>query len=128
MNYYIAKTLTSDFATALQRTLDALKREGFGVISDIDLKKTLWDKLHLEFRDYRILGACNPALAHEALRLEDKLGTLLPCNVIVQDMEDGNIEIAAVDPLALLQMTGNQHLRQLAEQVQAKMIKVIDEL
>lgn len=96
MDYYSAKTLSSSFDEAVDRTTAALKAEGFGIITDIDLKKTFKQKLDIEFRQYRILGACNPHLALEALKLEDKVGTMLPCNVIVQELVAGQVEVAAI--------------------------------
>lgn len=128
MSYYFAKTLTVGFDEAVQRTTEALKREGFGIITEIDIKDTFKKKLNADFRDYRILGACNPALAHEALEIEDKVGTMLPCNVVVQDCGGGRTEVAAIDPVASMQAIDNPHLRSAAEQVQAKLRKVIDSL
>lgn len=128
MNYYFAKTLTVGFDEAVHRTVEALKAEGFGIITEIDLKETLKKKINVDFRSYRILGACNPTLAHEALQLEDKVGTMLPCNVIVQDIGDGKTEIAAIDPVASMQAIDNAKLKDAAKQVQAKMRKVIESL
>lgn len=103
MSYYLAKTLSTSFDDALTRTTEALKAEGFGVITQIDIRETLKRKVNADFRPYTILGACNPALALEALKLEDKVGTMLPCNVIVQELRLGEVEIAAVDPVASMQ-------------------------
>ncbi len=128
MSYYFAKTLPVGFDEAVQRTVDALKKEGFGIITEIDVKETFRKKLGIEFRNYRILGACNPALAHEALQLEDKVGTMLPCNVVVQEIESGKTEVAAIDPVASMQAIDNPRLKQAAEQVQAKLRKVVDSL
>ncbi|MCB1380696.1 MAG: DUF302 domain-containing protein [Alphaproteobacteria bacterium] len=128
MRYYFSKTLPVAFDEAAQRTIDALKAEGFGIITEIDVKETFKKKLGLDFRNYRILGACNPALAHEALKLEDKVGTMLPCNVIVQDVGNGQTEIAAIDPVASMQAIGNIELKRAAEQVRAKLKRVIDRL
>ena len=97
MSYYFAKTLETDFNDAVQRATEGLKQEGFGIITEIDVRSTFKNKIGVDFRDYRILGACNPQLAHEALRIEDKVGTMLPCNVVVQDLGAGKIEIAAID-------------------------------
>jgi uncharacterized protein (DUF302 family) len=96
MSYYFSRTLALGFEDAIRRTVEALKREGFGVITEIDVKETLKNKINVDFRNYRILGACNPALAHEALQIEDKVGTMLPCNVVVQSIGDGNTEVAAI--------------------------------
>lgn len=112
----------------MERTIETLKSEGFGVITEIDVKKTFQAKLGVEFRPYRILGACNPQLAHEALLLEDKVGTMLPCNVIVQDVGGGRSEVAAIDPVASMQAIDNRALKTAAEQVRAKLKRVIDQL
>ena len=100
MSYYMAKTIPLEFEAAIARTEEALKEEGFGVISRIDIQDALKTKIGADFRPYTILGACNPKLAHEALQLEDKVGTMLPCNVVVQQKASGETEVAAVDPVA----------------------------
>jgi uncharacterized protein (DUF302 family) len=97
MSYYLGKVLPLGFDEAVRRVTEALKREGFGIITEIDVKATLKSKINVEFRPYRILGACNPALAYEALQLEDKVGTMLPCNVVVQELAPGRVDVAAVD-------------------------------
>ena len=128
MSYYFAKTLAVGFDDAIRRTTEALKQEGFGIITEIDVKDTFKKKINVDFRNYRILGACNPTLAHEALQLEDKVGTMLPCNVVVQDVGDGKIEVAAIDPVASMQAIDNSRLKQAAERVQGKLKKVIANL
>jgi uncharacterized protein (DUF302 family) len=128
MSYYFAKTLPVGFDEALQRTRDMLQQEGFGVITEIDVKSTFKAKLGIEFRNYRILGACNPALALLALQIEDKVGTMLPCNVVVQDIGEGRTEVAAVDPVASMQAISNPSLRMAAAEVQAKLRKVLQTL
>jgi uncharacterized protein (DUF302 family) len=128
MSYYFAKTLTVGFDEAVYRTTEALKHEGFGIITDIDIKDTLKKKINVDFRSYRILGACNPTLAHEALQIEDKVGTMLPCNLVVQDIGGGRTEVAAIDPVASMQAIDNPRLKSAAEQVQAKLKKIIDSL
>lgn len=128
MSYYFGKTLTLDFEDAVRRTIEALKTEGFGIITDIDVKDTLKKKINVDFRNYRILGACNPTLAYEALQLDDKVGTMLPCNVVVQDLGGGNVEIAAIDPVASMQAIENPELKDAAGKVQAKLRKVIENL
>jgi uncharacterized protein (DUF302 family) len=128
MKYYINKTINTDFETAIVRVTEALKKEGFGVISDIDIQEKLKDKLNVDFRKYRILGACNPPIAFQALSNEDKIGTMLPCNVIVQEIGDHTIEVAAVDPIASMQAIENEKLGPIASQVKASLERVIDSL
>ncbi|ABS68127.1 uncharacterized protein (DUF302 family) [Hephaestia caeni] len=128
MSYYLAKTLSTSFDDALTRTTEALKAEGFGVITQIDIRETLKRKVNADFRPYTILGACNPALALEALKLEDKVGTMLPCNVIVQELRLGEVEIAAVDPVASMQAIQNRELADKAQTVRGKLEKVIQSL
>jgi uncharacterized protein (DUF302 family) len=128
MSYYFAKTLDVPFDTAIARTLAALKERGFGLVSEIDVKETLKQKIGVEFRPYRILGACNPKLAHRALTLEDKVGTMLPCNVIVQELEPGKSEVAAIDPVASMQAIDNPRLKELAEQVRQELQAVVQAL
>jgi uncharacterized protein (DUF302 family) len=125
MSYYFSKTLTTGFDQAVQRTMDALKQQGFGIITEIDVQDTFRKKLDIEFRKYRILGACNPTLAHEALRLEDKIGTMLPCNVVVQDLGGGKVEIAAIDPVASMQAVRNPALKEAALEVQRRLQQVV---
>lgn len=128
MPYYFSRTLPLPFDEAVRRTTEALEREGFGIITEIDVKRTLKAKIGVDFRNYRILGACNPKLAYEALELEDKIGTMLPCNVVVQDVGKGKTEIAAIDPVASMQAVDNILLKQAAEQVQGLLKKVIASL
>jgi uncharacterized protein (DUF302 family) len=128
MSYYFSKILAANFDDSVQRTIDALKEEGFGIITEIDVKETFAKKLGIEFRDYRILGACNPALAHEALSIEDKVGTMLPCNVVVQETEDGLTEVAAIDPVASMQAIDNPRLKDAARLVRDKLKMVIERL
>jgi uncharacterized protein (DUF302 family) len=128
MAYYFSKTLPVDFAEGVRRATEALKLEGFGIITEIDVKETFQKKLGLAFRNYRILGACNPALAHEALALEDKVGTMLPCNVVVQETPGGAIEIAAIDPVASMAAIDNPRLKQAAEGVREKLQRAIASL
>lgn len=128
MAYYFAKALPVGTDAAVERVAQALKAEGFGVLTQIDVKATLKEKLGVDFRDYRILGACNPALAHEALMLEDKVGTMLPCNVVVQALGPERTEVAAIDPVASMQAIDNPQLRAAAEHVQTKLRRVIDAL
>jgi uncharacterized protein (DUF302 family) len=125
MSYYFGKTLPIAFDEALARTIDSLKNEGFGVLTDIDVRETLKRKLGVEFPNYRILGACNPALAYEALNLENKVGTMLPCNVVVRDDGNGQTEVAAIDPVASMQAIDNPALKRAAEQVRAKLERAV---
>ena len=110
MSYHFSKTLDMPFDEAISATTESLKRHGFGVLTEIDVKETLKKKLGVDFRPYRILGACNPKMAYQALQAEDKIGTMLPCNVIVQQHEDGRIEVSAVDPVASMQAIQNPAL------------------
>ncbi len=125
MSYYIAKTVSMPFDAAVAEVTERLKEQQFGVLSDIDVQATLKAKIGVEFPKYRILGACNPRLAHEALRMEARLGVLLPCNVIVREAGDGTVEIAGVDPVASLERTGNEALRATAEQVRERLSAAI---
>ncbi len=125
MKYYIAKTVIGDFHSVVVRVIEALKAEGFGVLTDIDVKVTMKKKLDLDFREYRILGACNPPLAHQALTADDKIGTMLPCNVVVQDLGNGKIEVAAIDPAISMAQVGNSALKKIAESVTGKLERVI---
>ena len=128
MNYYFSKILPVSFDEAVRRATDTLKTEGFGIITEIDVKQTLKAKLGVDFRNYRILGACNPRLAYEALKLEDKIGTMLPCNVVIQEIDNARTEIAAIDPVASMQAIDNPRLKLAAERVQALLRHVIDAL
>ena len=110
MNYYFSKKVEGTFDEIYDRTLASLKTEGFGVLTEIDVQATLKKKLDVEFRKYKILGACNPPFAYKALQAEDKIGTMLPCNVIIQEAGDGEIEVAAIDPLASMQAVKNESL------------------
>ena len=128
MSYYFAKTLPVGFDEVLQRTRDALQKEGFGVITEIDVKRTFKEKLGIEFRNYRILGACNPSLALLALQIDDKVGTMLPCNVVVQDAGEGRTEVAAIDPVASMQAIDNLDLKEAAAELRGKLRNVIQNL
>lgn len=128
MRYYFARTFDWKFNEAIDKVTAALKQEGFGILTEIDVKATLKKKLDVDFRNYRILGACNPPFAHQALQADDKIGTMLPCNVIVQDTSDGKVEIAAVDPVASMQAVDNPDLNKVAEEIRSKLRKVVDGL
>ena len=126
MTYYFSRLLPAGHAEAVARTTDALAREGFGIITQIDVKQTLKNKIGVDFRNYLILGACNPKLAHEALGLEDKIGTMLPCNVVVQDAADGKTEVAAIDPVASMAAVDNPRLKEAAATVREKLKKALE--
>ncbi len=128
MSYYFSTTLDTSFDDAIARTTEALKAEGFGVLTEIDLKKTLKSKIDVDFRPYTILGACNPGFAYKALQAEDKIGTMLPCNVIVQEVAPGKVEIAAVDPVASMSAVDNADLGDVAGPVRDKLQAVIASL
>ncbi len=117
-----------DFEKAVTRVIEELKNEGFGILTEIDVKETLKRKLNVEFPNYTILGACNPPFAYRALVAEPKIGTMLPCNVIVQELDNGKIEVSAVDPLASMQAIPNKVLQGIAEEIQVKLKKVIGQL
>jgi uncharacterized protein (DUF302 family) len=125
MSYYFNKTVDMEFEEAVSRITDALKEEGFGILTEIDVKSTLKKKLDVDFRNYRILGACNPPFAHKALQAEDKIGTMLPCNVIVQEMADGRVEIAAVNPVSSMKAIDNPALQEIAETIAQKLRKIV---
>ena len=125
MSYHFSKTVSDDFDNAVERTIDILQDHGFGVLTSIDVQATLKAKIGADFRPYVILGACNPGFAHKALLAEDKIGTMLPCNVIVQDAGDGKVEISAVDPMASMQAVENPALGEIANEVQGLLKKVI---
>jgi uncharacterized protein (DUF302 family) len=125
MAYYFNRSIAAPFGEVVQRATEALKKEGFGIITEIDVTETLRKKIGVEFRNYRILGACNPRYAHEALGVEDKIGTMLPCNVIVQETVPGTVEVAAIDPVASMAAVDNPKLKALAGQVGDQLRKVV---
>jgi uncharacterized protein (DUF302 family) len=128
MAYYFNKIIDSSFEEAITKVTEALKAQGFGVLTEIDVKSTMKQKLDVDFRNYRILGACNPPFAYKALSVEDKIGTMLPCNVIVQELSDGKIEIAAIDPIASMSAVQNPALSDIAFEVQDRLKKVVESL
>ena len=128
MNYYFNKDVDYSFDTAIEKVSDALGKEGFGILTQIDVKETLKKKLDVDFYRYQILGACNPAFAYKALQTEDKIGTMLPCNIIVQEKGEGKVEVSAVDPLASMQAIENPDLKVIAEEVRDKLKLVIESL
>jgi uncharacterized protein (DUF302 family) len=128
MSYYFSKTFSVSFDEAVARTIESLRKEGFGVLTDIDVQATLKNKLNIDFPPYRILGACHPPYAYEALKKEAKIGTMLPCNVIVRELGGGEVEVAAIDPVASMQAVENESLRGLAQTVQQKLRNVVQNL
>jgi uncharacterized protein (DUF302 family) len=128
MNYYFSTTLTLDFEKAIEATTAALKEEGFGVLTEIDIAQTMKKKLDVDLPKYKILGACNPQYAYNALQAENKIGTMLPCNVIVQDAGGGKVEVSAVNPMASMQAVENPELGTLAQEVTEKLKRVISSL
>lgn len=128
MDYHFSKTLSLSFDQAISRVVEGLKEEGFGILTEIDVKDTLKKKIGVDFRKYKILGACNPQYAYQALQAEDKIGTMLPCNVIVQEVEEGAVEVSAVDPIASMKAVENPEIADIAGQVREKLKAVIDRL
>jgi uncharacterized protein (DUF302 family) len=125
VSYYIAKTSSRAFDNVVADLIERLKAEGFSVLTDIDVQATLKSKIGAGIRKYRILGACNPQLAYEGLRLENKLGVLLPCNVIVRETPDGQVEVASVDPVTAMERTGNRELAATAQEVRQRLLRVV---
>lgn len=128
MSYYFSKVVNEDFDEAIEKVTGKLKEEGFGVLTEIDVKATLKKKLDVDFKKYKILGACNPPFAYKALQAEDKIGIMLPCNVVIEENNDGKVEISAVDPVASMMAVKNESLGSVAEEVRNKLKKVIDQL
>ena len=129
MSYYFSKTLHGkSFGEALEHVTAELKKEGFGVLTEIDVKETLKNKIGVDFKKYKILGACNPHFAHKALTAEDKIGVFLPCNVVVEEHNNGEVEVSAVDPIASMVSAKNENLGLIANEVQQKLKRVIDNL
>ncbi|EIA09471.1 DUF302 domain-containing protein [Flavobacterium frigoris] len=128
MEYYFSKTINDSFENAIQKVTESLKSEGFGILTEIDLKATFKKKLDIDFYNYTILGACNPPFAYDALLAEDKIGTMLPCNVIVQEKVAGLIEVSAVDPAASMQAVENEKLAEIATEIRDRLKKAIHQL
>ena len=128
MSYCFSKEVAMSFDEAILSVTEELKKEGFGILTEIDVKATLKKKLDVDSRNYRILGACNAPFAYRALQAEPRIGTMLPCNVIVRELDDGKIEVAAVDPLASMQAIQNKELQAIAEEIQLKLKKVIEQI
>jgi len=128
MSYYFARKLNIPFDEAIEKVTAALQAKGFGVLTEIDVKATLKKKLEVDFRNYKILGACNPSFAYKALEAEPLIGTMLPCNVIVQEIEAGKVQVAAIDPVASMQAIQNPKLAEVAGQVQKMLKQVVESL
>jgi len=125
MSFYFSKTVDGSYDEAIAKVIVELKEEGFGILTEIDVKETLKKKLNVDFRRYKILGTCNPPYAYKALTAEDKIGTMLPCNVIVQEISDGRVEVAAIDPLVSMQAVENPALKEIASEISAKLKTVV---
>jgi uncharacterized protein (DUF302 family) len=125
MSYYITKSTCGEFDAVVSKVIEKLKDEGFGVLTEIDVANTLKQKLGVEMKRYRILGACNPGLAHKALSVEDKIGVMLPCNVIVQEMADGVVDVAAIDPRMAMRQIGNPALAEISDAVAERLSRVV---
>ncbi len=128
MSYYISKISQNSFDVTLQKVENELKTEGFGILTEIDVQATLKKKLDIDFKKYKILGACNPSIAYEALKNEDKIGVLLPCNVIVEENDKNEVEVAAVNPMEAMASVGNESLAEIAKTVTEKLQRVIDRI
>lgn len=128
MNFYTTKISKLTFDEAIKRLSAALSEEGFGIVSEIDMKDTLKKKIDVDFRNYKIFGACNPVFAHKAIMLEDKIGTMLPCNIVVQERPDGDIEVSAINPLETMAGIDNIKLKVLAYEVGERLKKVLNNI
>lgn len=128
MEYCFTKVTSLGYEQALIKVQEELQKEGFGILTEIDVQATLKKKMDVNFRKYKILGACNPGFAHQALQVESRIGTMLPCNVIVQEREDGSIEVSAINPLASMKAVANPQLEKIANQVAAKLEGVVSRM
>ena len=128
MSYYFNKTIASDFESVKKHVIAELEKEGFGILTEVDVKATFKKKLDVDFRKYQILGACSPKFAHKAIEAEDKIGTMLPCNVVLQELEDGQIEVAAINATASMLAVENIRVAEVAKQISAKLQNVIEAL
>jgi uncharacterized protein (DUF302 family) len=128
MNYYLTKRTSLSFQDTIDRMTSALSEEGFGIVSEIDIKDTLKKKINVDFRNYKIFGACNPGYAHKAIQMEDKIGTLLPCNIIVQEKPDGETEVSAINPLETMSGIDNIKLKVLAYEVGERLKRVLNNI
>lgn len=128
MSYYTTKVLKTDFETAIEKVTETLKNEGFGIISTISIHEKLNEKLGIDFKKYIVLGACNPEFAYKALQLEDKIGVMLPCNVIVQEQSAGDVEVSAINPMESMQVVNNEKLEDIAGEITTRLIRAINDL
>jgi len=128
MDYYFSTRVLGKFDKVVERVIELLKKEGFGILTEIDIQQTLKKKLNVDFKKYEILGACNPSFAYKALQAEDKIGTMLPCNIIAQEIDNGHIEVAAINPLVSMQAIKNSHLDDIAQEVSNKLKNVVNNL
>jgi len=128
MSYFYSTTVDMSFDEAIEVVTEKLSKHGFGILTEIDVKETFKKKLDVDFKKYRILGACNPKFAHKALTAEDKIGVMLPCNVVVEEHENGSVEVSAVDPVASMQAVSNEGLHPIAEEVRSNLRQVIEEM
>ena len=128
MAYYNSKVIASSFDDAIVKVTEALKKEGFGVLTEIDVKATFKKKLDVDFRNYKILGACNPPNAYKAISAEENMGVLLPCNVVVQEKEEGKIQISAVNPFESMKVIGNNSIEEIAGDISSKLLRVLENL
>ena len=128
MTYYFNKTTNYSFDKAVERISEELKKEGFGILAEIDMKKTLKDKINVDFRNYKILEACNPPFAHKSLQTEDKIGIFLPCNIVVQEISETETEVAVVNPVSAMQNVDNEAMKKIAEDIQAKLKTALDKV
>ncbi|MDP2036114.1 MAG: DUF302 domain-containing protein [Ignavibacteria bacterium] len=128
MAYYNSKVVNYSFDDAIIKVTEELKKEGFGILTEIDVKETLKKKLQVDFRKYKILGACNPPFAYKALQAEENLGVLLPCNIVVQEKEDSTIQVSAINPMESMQAVQNEALGEVASEVSARLKKVLENL
>jgi len=128
MNYYYNTIVNGSFESIEAKVNELLKKEGFGVLTQIDMQQTLKKKLDVDFKKYKILGACNPPFAYKALQVEDKIGTMLPCNIIIQELSPNNIEVSAVNPLITMQTVSNETLKIIAYEVSVKLENIINNI
>lgn len=128
LDYFLVRNVDYSFDEAIERVTDELKKEGFGVLTEIDVKETLKKRIDVDFRKYKILGACNPKFAHQALSVESQLGVLLPCNVVVQEMENGKVIVSAMNPSVAMKVVDNPEMEEIAEAVSDKIKNALNNL